>query len=81
MFKIKWDEKAYNELEKLEPIIARRIIKKVKQLEDNPYSMNIKKLKSLDYFRLRIGDYRGIFYIEKDNILILKVGHRKNIYD
>ena len=81
MFKISWGEKAYNELEKLEPIIARRIVKKVKQLENDPYSMNIKKLKGQEGFRLRIGDYRVIFYIEKNDIFILKVGHRKNIYD
>lgn len=80
-FNIIWDEKAYCELEKLENIISRRIVKKVKELEYNPYSKDIIKLKGEDDFRLRVGDYRIIFTIEKDKILILKVGHRKNIYD
>ena len=80
-FKIIWDEKAYDSLNKLEPVISRRILKKVEGLSENPFSKDIKKLKGSDDFRLRIGDYRIIFSIEKDTIQILKVGHRKNIYD
>ena len=80
-FKIIWDEKAYDSLNKLEQVISRRILKKVEGLSENPFSKDIKKLKGSDDFRLRIGDYRIIFSIEKDTIQILKVGHRKNIYD
>ena len=81
MFKIKWTEKSLHELDKLEQNISRRIIKKVDELMNNPYSMEIKKLRGLNAFRLRIGDYRVIFEIERDLITILKVGHRRNIYD
>ena len=31
-------------------------------------------------FRFRAGDYRIVFDIEENNILILRVGHRKDIY-
>lgn len=80
-FKIVWDEKANDSLNKLEPIISRRIFKKVEELSENPFSKDIKKLKGRDDFRLRVGDYRVIFLIEQETIQILKVGHRKNIYD
>ena len=80
-FKIIWDEKAYDSLNKLEPVISRRILKKVDGLSENPFSKDIKKLKGNGDFRLRVGDYRIIFSIEKDTIQILKVGHRKNVYD
>jgi mRNA interferase RelE/StbE len=30
--------------------------------------------------KLRIGDYRVIYRVEKDTILILKIGHRKEVY-
>jgi len=33
------------------------------------------------YRKLRVGDYRVIYKIEKENIIILKIGHRKEIYD
>jgi len=81
MFKIIWDEKAYEGLNKLENSISRRITKKVYELSENPFSKDIKRLKGRNDFRLRVGDYRVIFSIEENNIQILKVGHRKNIYD
>ena len=80
-FKIIWDEKAYDSLNKLEPSISRRILKKVDELSENPFSKDIKRLKGSNDFRLRVGDYRVIFAIEQNTIQILKVGHRKNIYD
>jgi len=80
-YNINWTRGALEELNKLEPYISRRIIKKIDELCENPFSKDIKRLKGSDDFRLRIGDYRVIFDINEDTILILKVGHRKNIYD
>ena len=80
-FKIVWDEKAYDSLNKLEPTISRRILKKVDELSENPFSKDIKRLKGCNDFRLRVGDYRIIFSIERRIIQILKVGHRKNVYE
>lgn len=45
IFKIIWDKKAIDELEKLELLISRRIILKVKELAEDPFSKNIKKLR------------------------------------
>ena len=80
-FKVIWNEKAYEELEKLEPSISKRIFKKVEELQENPYNKDIKRLKGIEAFRLRIGDYRVIFSVERETIKILKVGHRRNIYN
>ncbi len=80
-FKIIWDKKARNELEKLETLFAQRIILKVRELGEDPFSKDIKRLKGGNSFRLRIGDYRVIFDIIKDAIIILKIGHRKNVYE
>ena len=35
---------------------------------------------SLGTYRFRIGDYRVIFDIEGEEIVVLRVGHRKDIY-
>jgi len=32
------------------------------------------------YRKLRVGDYRIIYKVEKKNILIFKIGHRKEVY-
>ena len=81
MYNLEWKEHSLRELEKLDGFMARRILKKVGELSENPFSKDIKKLKGSDDFRLRVGDYRIIFVIEQNTIKILKVGHRKNIYD
>jgi mRNA interferase RelE/StbE len=31
-------------------------------------------------YRFRIGDYRAIFDIDGENIVILRIGHRRDIY-
>lgn len=80
MFKIFWDETAFEELNKLEVIISRRIAKIVSEMANDPFAKDIKKLKGCDWYRLRVGDYRIIFAIKEDTIHVLKVGHRKHIY-
>ncbi|WP_371420553.1 type II toxin-antitoxin system RelE/ParE family toxin [Tardiphaga sp.] len=42
---------------------------------------DIKKLKGQDGSRLRVGDYRIIFYQEAQTIVVVSVGHRREIYD
>ena len=41
----------------------------------------VKRLKGKDGVRLRAGDWRIIFYIEGDTIVVTAVGHRREIYD
>ncbi len=81
-FQIIWSESAANELKKLDRTVAKRIFIKVSQLGENPYNFGVIKMTGEPYFRLRVGDYRVIFDIQNDElqILVLKVGHRKNIY-
>ena len=79
-FKIIWDTKAKKDFKKLEKIIAIRIYKKINSLKENFNSVDIKRLQNSDLFRLRVGDYRVLFEIEKNIIIILKISNRKNIY-
>ena len=44
---------------------------------------DIKKLKSSlkrNYYRLRKGKYRAIFYLEKDNIFVIALDKREDVY-
>jgi mRNA interferase RelE/StbE len=45
---------------------------------------DIKKLKgnyNRDYFRLRKGKYKAIFYIENNDFYIIYIGKREEVYD
>ena len=86
MYKVEFLKEAVEELSRIDSIWQKRILNKIKILTDNPKHLanNIKKLKGRyqEYYRLRVGDYRIIYSIEKDRlvILIVRVGHRKEIY-
>ncbi len=61
--------------------MQKRIAAKLKEYAREPLRY-AKKLISpkMGAYRFRIGDYRVIFDIEGENIVILRVGHRKSIY-
>ncbi len=80
MFSLDWKKSTLKELNKLDRSVAIRIYKKVEEMKDDLFSSDIKKISSEEKYRLRVGDYRIIFSIEKKLITIWKVGHRKNIY-
>ncbi|MCU0800059.1 MAG: type II toxin-antitoxin system RelE/ParE family toxin [Candidatus Thermoplasmatota archaeon] len=81
-FKIIWSERAARELKKLERPTAKRIYDSVSKLQLDPYH-NILRLTNSRFYRLRVGDHRVILDIQNDQlrILVLEVGHRKNIYE
>lgn len=83
MFNFKFKERAAKEIDKLSPQIRRRILEKLKfySSQENPFRF-ADKLKDCKFgeYRFRIGDYRILFDAEDDNIIVLKAGHRKDIY-
>lgn len=73
-------EKSFAKLNKSEQI---KILKALESLENNPRPKGVKKLKSsLSLYRIRTGNYRIIYSIDNDIVLItvVKIGHRKEIY-
>jgi|APSaa5957512535_1039671.scaffolds.fasta_scaffold02074_3 mRNA interferase RelE/StbE len=81
-YDVVWDNKAINFLHKLDPFIAKRIIKLVKSFSKDPRTKQFKKLTNENVFRLRAGNYRILFNFNQktQTINILEIGHRKNIY-
>ncbi|MFH1504150.1 MAG: type II toxin-antitoxin system RelE/ParE family toxin [Candidatus Omnitrophota bacterium] len=33
------------------------------------------------YRKLRVGDYRVVYRVDKERVIILKIGHRKEVYN
>ena len=59
-----------------------RIILAIRALADDPRPPQSKKLSGLEQYRLRQGDYRILYSIEDDLLIVfvVAVGHRKEIY-
>lgn len=81
-YKIIWSIRAARQMERLDWSIAKRIYEKVDLLGQNP-ERYVEKLVRYPFYRLRVGDYRVILDIKNESlrILILKVGHRSNVYE
>ena len=65
---------------KLTPDLRKRIDTRLNQYAADG-SGDIKRLKGRAGVRLRVGDWRVIFYEEKAAIVVVAVGHRRDVYE
>jgi mRNA interferase RelE/StbE len=81
MYRVLITKRALKDLEKTDANTKARIGDKIKLLINDPIS-NSKKLSAsiIGTYRFRVGDYRIIFDIDEDKIIVLRIGHRKDIY-
>lgn len=81
-YKIEYDPKALKQLKKLDRAVAGALLDGIEAFAANPTLTKIKKLKTPfdGAYRLRIGDYRVVFYHEDELMLISKIAHRKDVY-
>jgi mRNA interferase RelE/StbE len=86
VYTLKFLGRALQDLKKIDLPFQKIIKEKLLILAENPGILknNIKKLTGTkeDYYRLRVGSYR-IIYEKRDKeliILIIRIGHRKEIY-
>ncbi len=60
--------------------VRRRLDKRLNEFATSGHG-DVKRLKGRDGMRLRVGDCRVIFYEDQGTIVIVAVGHRREIYD
>ncbi len=85
-YEIVFKKSAAKELQGLPKKIQQKILDAIQLLSFNPYTelLQIKKMKGADsLYRVRIQDYRMIYVIENQTIkiTIIKIGHRKEVYE
>ncbi len=83
MFTVYIEEKVNKDLQKIPTSYKRLIFDKIdKILSDNPFphANNPKKLKGDRVYRLRIGNYRVLYKINDNKVLVYAVKHRKEAY-
>lgn len=81
-YQVIFSDLAFKQLRKLDREIGQRIISSLDRirLRLNAY---IKKLVGDDGYKLRVGNYRVILDLDREKliILVLRIGHRRNVYD
>ena len=85
-YEIVFKKSAVKELQALPQRLQQKVLDAIQLLSLNPYTelLQIKKMKGANnLYRIRIQDYRIIYLIESQiiKITIIKVGHRKDVYE
>ena len=81
MYLIQIEENAKNFLKKLNKKDSDMILNKIYSIRENPFRF-LKRLQGEKLWRLRIADYRAVVdvIISANKIVVLRIGHRKNVY-
>jgi mRNA interferase RelE/StbE len=81
-YQVTWSQRAKKDLEALDKEIRSRITAKVESIKEKPFDY-VKHLVGVPLYSLRVGNYRVILDIKINQMLIfvIKVGHRKSIYN
>jgi mRNA interferase RelE/StbE len=82
-YKVEFSNGARKQFRKLSPDIQKRVQVKINELAIEPRPSGFKKLQENDnLYRIRVGDYRVIYEIEDDILLIIviRIKHRSTVY-
>ena len=80
-YELAYTRRAEKDIKKLESAVRKRVGKALLQYKSDPMKYAEKLTDpSLGTYRFRVGDYRVAFDIEGSEIVVLRIGHRKEIY-
>ena len=81
-YEVLFSDLALKQLKKLDEDIRRRIIATLERIRIRPEAY-LRKLVGDEGYRMRVGDYRVIVDLDKEKliILVLRIGHRRNVYE
>lgn len=80
-YELIYTKNAYRDIRKLDRVAQKKLAQALERLREKPFFYSKKLILSkLGGYRYRIGNYRVIFDIKDKKIIILRVGHRREIY-
>jgi mRNA interferase RelE/StbE len=81
-YKINYKHSVDKDIRSIPDIELKKIVKRIQTLATNPRPRGCEKLTEQNKYRLRQGDYRILYLIDDNELIvrILKVGHRKDVY-
>ena len=81
-YNIKFKKSVLKDIQVIPEKDLRKILIKIKSLSENPRPFGCVKLSSNNLYRIRQGNYRILYSIEDENLVIyiITIKHRKNAY-
>jgi mRNA interferase RelE/StbE len=82
MYSVEFLPSAARALAKLERAMQRRIARRIDRLAVDPRADAVKLRGADDVWRVRVGDYRILYAIEDERlvVLVIRIGHRGDVY-
>jgi mRNA interferase RelE/StbE len=82
VYRLQLKRSARKEIRSLHPVDRERVAEAIRALRDDPRPPGCKKLKEVDAWSVRVGDYRVIYDIDDEArlVMVIKVGHRRDVY-
>jgi mRNA interferase RelE/StbE len=83
-FEIRWKRSAAKELKRLPQEVVLRITRAVEGLRREPFPAGVRKILGAEHtYRIRVGDYRLLYTVLASILVIeiVRVGHRKDVYE
>ncbi|MFT5037276.1 MAG: mRNA-degrading endonuclease RelE of RelBE toxin-antitoxin system [Candidatus Azotimanducaceae bacterium] len=81
VFSIYLSKKASKQFSSLPPAIQKQIAAVIDSCENDPFSLDVKKLKTpFEGYRIRSGNYRLLLIVEKKDVTVYSIQHRKDAY-
>jgi mRNA interferase RelE/StbE len=82
-YRVEVTSAAARQLRSIDPPVRRRVLLAMAELEADPRAHGVRKLSGADNaWRVRVGDYRVIYEIHDDELLIVvfRAAHRREVY-
>ena len=82
-YAVEFRRSALKDLRRLEPPVQRRVLRAAESLWTNPRPEGCRKMQgSRNAFRIRVGDYRLIYTVDDDVLIVAveRVRHRREVY-
>jgi len=79
-YAVEFKPRAVRDLEALSTEVVHRILERIEAMRDN-LAGDVKRLTNfIPEYRLRVGDHRVLFEVEKDRIIVYRIRHRREAY-
>lgn len=80
-YQISITKRAKKDIDKLDVVAKKRLKRSLIKLLNDPIKQSKKLIDpKIGQYRFRVGDHRIIFDLDSNKIVILRVGHRREIY-
>lgn len=81
-YRVRFAQPVAKELRRIDRREAKRLVEAAETLAGDPRPSGSQKVQGTPYMRIRVGNYRVIYEIRDEDlvVLVVRIGHRREVY-